>query len=179
MPSEHQKGQCIAVWQHNLRYPLSQLIKYLKSVKKVLIGIYFPRRYRFGSNFWIPLKIRRVAWKAQSGPYWRWDPPPIDSIPIDPRKPGMLFDIVWASCGEGRPQSFFSVCIEKMRNKQPGVKINPLRECNVSEQNFFVNLKWVWIVERGKSHKHLINENSKGPPINLFWVALALDDFRC
>lgn len=65
-----------------------------------------------------------------------------------------------------------------MFNQRFRVVVEPFGEVEFSLEDVLVNHEGVVVSEGVDACNHFIDENSKGPPVHRFAVALVLQDFR-
>ena len=77
------------------------------------------------------------------------------------------------------PQPLSSVLHQKLLNQILGHSINHPWPFDFTLQNFLINHNRILITEWRISHKHLIDQDPKCPPVHGLVVAFGLDDLRC
>jgi hypothetical protein len=65
-----------------------------------------------------------------------------------------------------------------MFHQRLGILVEALRELYFAPQNVLIDAHWVIIIKGVNTGVHLINKDSKGPPINGFTMSLVEDNLR-
>lgn len=70
------------------------------------------------------------------------------------------------------------VCYQELLDQVFGYWIHVLWPLYPTAENLLVNSEWIVVEERWKAGQHLVDQDTKCPPVDGFVVSFALNDLR-